>query len=123
MRLLYNIFMRIRINITINRAIQILLVYLFVIVTTETLYVPIFAVFVTQTSAIVDASLRTVGFALAFYAIAKSVVQVPLARFLDNHKGERDDFYILMAGGLMSAIYPFFLLLVSRSWHLYLVEI
>ena len=113
--------MRIHINITVNRAVQILLLYLFFVVTSTALFVPIFAVFITDF--VVGATLSTVGFALGIYAVAKSALQIPLARFLDKHKGERDDFYALIAGAVVAVIYPFALLAVSKIWHLYAVEI
>ena len=112
--------MRIKINITVNRAVQILLLYLFFVVTSTALFVPIFAVFVTDF--IGGATLKTVGFALGLYAVAKSVLQVPLARFLDKHNGERDDFYALITGAIVAVIYPFALLGVSKVWHLYALE-
>lgn len=112
--------MRIQINITVNRAVQIMLLYLFFVVTSTALFVPIFAVFVTDF--IAGATLSTVGFALGLYAVAKSALQIPLARFLDTHQGERDDFYALMAGALVAVIYPFALLGVSQIWHLYALE-
>jgi len=113
--------MRIKINISVNRAIQILLAYLFFIVAAESLFTPIAAVFVT--GFIEGATLKTVGFALALYAIAKSIVQVPLARYLDRHNGELDDYYALMAGAVTGVIYPLLLLAISKPWHLYSIEI
>ena len=92
--------MRIRINITVNRAVQILLDYLFFVVMSISLFAPIFAVFVNDF--IVGATLKTVGFAVAFYAISKSIVQIPLARFLDRKKGELDDFYVLISGAAVA---------------------
>jgi len=113
--------MRIQINITVNRAVQILLFYLFSVVVAESLFTPIFSVFILEN--IAGAALRTAGFALAIYAVAKSIVQVPLARFLDKHNGERDDFYALLIGAFIGIIYPFLLATVSKVWHLYLLEI
>jgi len=113
--------MRIHINITVNRAVQIMLLYLFFVVTSTALFVPIFAVFITDF--IAGATLSTVGFALGLYAVAKSSLQIPLARFLDKHKGERDDFYALIAGAVVAVMYPFALLLVSKVWHLYAAEV
>lgn len=112
--------MKIKINITVNRAVQILLIYLFFVVASGGLFAPIFAVFIT--GFIPGATLKTVGFALGLYAVAKSALQIPLARFLDSHKGERDDFYALMAGAAVAVVYPFALLWVSEAWHLYLLE-
>lgn len=113
--------MKINIHLKVNRAVQILLFYLFCVNMSESLFAPLLAVFVTKS--ISGASLQTIGFALALYAIAKSVVQVPLARFLDTHDGERDDFYALMFGAISGTIYPFAFLIISEVWHLYLLEI
>ncbi len=113
--------MHIKINITINRAIQVLLFYLFFVVTSTGLFLPIYAVFIKDF--IEGATLSTVGFSLAFYAVAKSIVQIPLARYLDRTRGESDDFYALMAGAVIAVLYPFALLVISKVWHLYLVEI
>lgn len=113
--------MRIRINITVNKAIQVMLFYLFFVVLSTALFGPIFAVFITES--ITGATLRTVGFAIALYGIAKSVLQIPTARFLDRHKGERDDFYALMVGASVAVVYPLGLVFVSEIWHLYALEI
>lgn len=113
--------MKIKINITVNRAVQILLLYLFFVVAAGALFAPIFAIFVKDY--IAGATLGTVGFAIALYALAKSVLQIPLSRFLDRHKGERDDFYALIAGAAVAVLYPFMLLIISKVWHLYVLEI
>lgn len=113
--------MKIHINITVNRAVQILLVYLFAINVAGGLFGPLFAIFIT--GFIEGATLKTVGFALGLFAVAKSILQVPLARFLDKHNGERDDFYTLMAGALIEVMYPLALLFISKIWHLYTLEI
>lgn len=112
--------MRIRVNLFVNRMIQVLLLFLFLLVVAESLYAPIFAVFVTN---FVDgATLVTAGFAVALFSIVKSIVQLPLARRLDKKVGERDDFWTLVVGSLLSTLIPFFLLFVSEPWHLYLIE-
>lgn len=113
--------MQINIHISINRAVQLLLIYLFFAVTAASLFAPILSVYVTKS--IPGATLRTIGYALALYAVMKSVVQVPLARALDRLSGELDDFYILIVGGLVATIYPLLLLSVSAAWHLYAVEL
>ena len=59
--------MHIHINITANRAVQILLIYLFFVVASGGLFVPIFAIFVTDF--LPGATLKTVGFALGLYAV------------------------------------------------------
>ncbi len=113
--------MRIKINISVNRAIQIMLLYLFFVVLSGSLFAPIFAIFITHS--IAGATLRTIGFALALYGVTKSVIQIPTARFLDKHKGEKDDFYFLITGAVVAAIYPFCLLFISKVWHIYALEV
>ena len=98
-----------------------MLAYLFFVVLSLGLFSPIFAIFITGT--IEGATLRTVGFALAIYGISKSILQIPTARFLDRHHGERDDFYALIIGAAVAFVYPFSLLFISKIWHLYTLEI
>ena len=98
-----------------------MLVYLFFVVLAGGFFAPIFAIFITKS--IVGASLRTIGFALALYGISKSILQIPMARYLDKHKGERDDFYALIAGAIVAAVYPFCLLFISKVWHIYALEV
>lgn len=113
--------MKIKINLFINRAIQILLIFLFVLNFSFGLYVPLMAVFIINF--ISGATLTTVGLAMAFYAVAKSVVQIPMSRKLDKHPGEKDDFFALLGGGVIAISYPFILFFISLPWHLYFLEI
>jgi MFS family permease len=112
--------MKIEISLIINRAIQLLLAFLFIHTVSSRLFLPIIAIFITD--AIVGASLTTVGFAVALYSLAKSVVQVPVARYTDTHDGEYDDFYIMVAGSVMTALYTFGYLIISTPAHLYILS-
>jgi len=107
-------------KISTNRAIQILLFFLFIVNVGEGLFSPILAVFITDF--IFGATLKTVGFAVALYAITKSIIQVPLARRLDKQIGEKDDFYIMLAGAIISTIYTFGFLFIKFSSHFYLLS-
>ncbi|PJE64066.1 MAG: hypothetical protein COU90_04315 [Candidatus Ryanbacteria bacterium CG10_big_fil_rev_8_21_14_0_10_43_42] len=112
--------MKIEISLIINRAIQLLLAFLFIHNVSSRLFLPIIAVFITEM--IGGATLTTVGFAVALYSIAKSIVQVPVARYTDTHDGEYDDFYIMLAGSLITAIYSFGFIIISTPLHLYLLS-
>lgn len=105
---------------SVNNAVRILLAYLFIVNASEGLFLPIIAVFITNT--IAGATLATVGFSVVFYAVAKSVVQVPLASFIDKKKGEKDDFFVLFLGAIIGIFYAFGFLLIKESWHLFLLE-
>jgi len=82
---------------------------------------PIFAVFIL--AQIKGATLLTVGWAVAIYLIAKSIIQIPVAIFLDRFDGESDDFYALVLGLLLIGISAFFLMGVSRVWEFYAIQI
>jgi len=55
---------------------------------------PIFAIFIT--SRIKAGSLEVIGFAAAIYWITKSILEIPVGRFLDKRKGEKDDLYFFV---------------------------
>jgi len=55
---------------------------------------PLFSVFIIEK--IAGATIATVGVATALYWVVRSVVQLPIADYLDKTEGERDDFYALI---------------------------
>lgn len=81
---------------------------------------PIFSIFVIQK--IVGATLTTVGIAAAIYWVLKSVLQIPVANYLDKIPGEKDDFQALIAGLLVAAFAAFSFALIAYPWQLYLVQ-
>jgi len=113
--------MKISVQLTVNRVIQILLVFLFVVNLGEGLFAPLLAIFITDS--IGGATFKTVGFAVALYAITKSIIQVPLARRIDKQIGERDDFYVLITGAVIGIVYAFGFIFIKLQWHLYLLSI
>ncbi|KKS69311.1 MAG: hypothetical protein UV39_C0014G0011 [Candidatus Azambacteria bacterium GW2011_GWA2_42_62] len=60
---------------------------------------PIFAIFVTKQ--IAGATIATVGFAATLNLLTKAILQMPVARYIDRHKGEKDDFKFMVAGSTM----------------------
>lgn len=105
---------------SVNNAVRILLAYLFIVNASEGLFLPIIAVYITNT--IAGATLATVGFSVVFYAVAKAVIQVPLAKAIDKKKGERDDFIVLFSGAIIGVLYAYGFLLIKEPWHLYFLE-
>jgi MFS family permease len=108
-------------SFSVNSAIKVLLLFLFFLNITESFVTPLFAVFVTDF--IVGATLKTVGFAFASFSIAKALSQIPIARWLDAKKGERDEFLAMLFGAFLSTLFPFSLLLASKPWHLYVLHV
>ena len=85
------------------------------------LIAPIFAVFVVDE--VPGATLITVGVGTAIYWIVKSIIQIPVARFLDRTDGERDDFYTLLLGLVLAGFVAFGFVFVTAPWHIYLMQL
>lgn len=81
---------------------------------------PVFAVFIVQK--IAGGTLITVGIAAGIYWIVKSILQIPIAKYLDNTPGEKDDFAILVGGILLAGISAMAFSWVSSAAELYFVQ-
>ncbi|OGZ30493.1 MAG: hypothetical protein A2931_00195 [Candidatus Niyogibacteria bacterium RIFCSPLOWO2_01_FULL_45_48] len=104
----------------VSRAIYILTSADILVISAYSFIMPLFAVFVT--GQIEGATVATVGFYTAIYWIVKSIVQVPIAWYLDKKEGEVDEFFALIAGYLIAAGVAFGYILASNVWHIYLLE-
>ncbi len=107
-------------KLSINRVIKTLIKADLIFLSAFGFITPIFAVFITQQ--IKGGDVKVVGFAVATYWILKSLLQIPISRFLDKTKGEKDDFYFLVFGFLIAAIVPFGYIFSSLPWHIYILE-
>ena len=108
-------------NIAINKTIKILLFFLFTISTAEGLYGPLLGLFVKD--AIPGATFKTLGFAVAYYAVTKSIIQIPLAHYLDKTIGERRGFFVMMLGAAIGATQTFGFLFIKTPLHFYLLSV
>lgn len=81
---------------------------------------PVFSVFIVQK--IAGATLITLGISAAIYWILKSVVQLPIANYLDRTAGEKDDFMALVGGLLLAGFSAISFALIDKTWELYLVQ-
>ena len=84
------------------------------------LVAPIFAVFLTDK--LKDGSIEVAGFATAIYWIAKSIFEIPVAKFLDKRKGEKDDLIFLVVGYFIVGLIHFGYTQATLSWHIYILE-
>lgn len=81
---------------------------------------PIFAVFITNQ--ISGATIATAGFAATVNLLTRSILQLPIARYIDRKKGERDDFLLMVVGSTLVSVVPFLYLFVSTPFQLYLAQ-
>jgi len=82
---------------------------------------PFFAIFITRQ---IEGGTATVaGFAAASYWITKSVLQLPVSRFLDRTDGEKDEFLAFFLGYLTQSLIPIIYFFSSQPWHIYVAQI
>jgi len=106
---------------TVNKSIKYLLFFLFIINSAAALWGPLFSVFIIRNVA--GATLAIIGITSALYSITKSILQIPIARYLDSRTGEKDDFFVLFTGILVASVCSFALLFVAQIWQLGGVQI
>lgn len=104
----------------INKVIKTLIGADMVFLSALGLIAPIFAIFITDK--IKGGSIEVVGFAAAIYWIGRSIFEIPIAKFLDKTKGEKDDLYFLVAGYAVVALVHFGYVFSSLPWHIYLLQ-
>lgn len=103
-----------------NLIIQSLIFASFVFETGFGLLTPIFAVFVTQQ--IGGGDVRVVGIAAGIYWILKSILQVPVGKFIDKKSGEEDDFWVLFTGHFIMGLTIFLYQYAGTVTHIYLLQ-
>ena len=81
---------------------------------------PILAVFFTDQ--IQGGSVGVAGFASTIFLLVKSALILPIARFLDCTKGEKDDFYVMICGSVLTSIVPFSYLVIKTPLAVYAVQ-
>lgn len=108
------------INGMVNRVIKLLVVSDFIMNFAFGLLAPIFAVFILKN--IPGSNLKVIGLSATFYWIARVISSVPLSKFMDRTDGERDEFYFSIVGSFIISSIPLFFLLITQTWHLYLIQ-
>jgi len=105
----------------LNQVILLIIFAEFMFATGTAIVAPIFAVFVLENVA--GAALTVVGFATSIYWITKSILQLPIARYLDRNHGEIDDYYSMLAGTALVTTGVFAYYLVTEVWHIYALQV
>lgn len=66
---------------------------------------------------------KVAGIAIGMYWIGKSILQVPIAHYLDINHGEKDDYYFLVAGTFLMSLTPIGFIFATMPWHMYLLQL
>lgn len=106
----------------LNKVVTVIITGEFILTASFGFLVPIFSIFVVEE--VTAGTAQVAGFAIAIYWIVKSVLQLPIARWLDKNHGEIDDFWALIFGNVGSAVIAIlFFLYATEIWHIYLFQI
>ena len=86
---------------------------------------PIFALFILERITLANPAkaAEVAGFAALAYWISKSLIEIPIGRFLDKHPGEKDDFWFMTIGLFVVSIVPIGYLFSTSPWHIYVFQI
>lgn len=82
---------------------------------------PILAIFLSEK--IKGGGVELAGIAMTVYYLTKSVAQLPIAKIIDSTKGESDDYWLMVAGSLLTAVAAFLYMGVTLPWQVILIQI
>jgi DHA1 family quinolone resistance protein-like MFS transporter len=108
----------------INKTIKVLISSDVLLLTGFGFISPIFAIFIAQRITLGDTveAAKVAGFVMAIYWGVKSLLQIPIGRYLDKNHGERDDLYCVVIGYALAALTAFGYIFSSVAWHIYLLQ-
>lgn len=104
----------------LNQVVLIIIFAQFIFTVAANLSGPLFALFVVRD---VGAAAAAVGFASAIYWVVKSILQLPIARWIDRNHGELDDYYSLLIGIAITTGGVFLFFFARELWHVYLIQV
>ncbi|MDP3727435.1 MAG: MFS transporter, partial [bacterium] len=102
----------------LNQVILIVIFAQFIFSVAANLSVPFFAVFVLED---IGAAATAVGIAVAIYWTVKSILQLPIARWIDKNHGEIDDYYSLLIGLTITTSGIFLFYFAQTAWHIFAI--
>ena len=103
----------------LNHVILIIIMAEFIMTTASGLITPLFSLFLVDD---IGASVTVVGFSFAIYWVVKSVLQLPVARYLDKNHGEIDDYYSMLMGLFLTTTAVYLFYFVHAVWQIYLLQ-
>ena len=104
----------------INPVIRFLIISDTVLMGAAGLLGPIFALFITDF--IKGGNEAVAGLAAGIYLFTKSILQIPIANFIDRIRGEKDDFWLMFIFTVCIALIPLLYLIISTPLQLYAVQ-
>jgi len=107
-------------NLKINNIVKYLVLSDLIFFAGWGLITPIFAIFIVNN--IQGGTILVAGIAASIYWILTSILRIPFGIFLDNHKGEKDDYFFLVIGLFIASLIPFGYIFSKLPWHIYVLQ-
>jgi MFS family permease len=107
-------------RLSLNRVIKILIISDTLLLSSAGLYTPIFAIFLT--TQIRNGTIALVGLATAIFLASKTLFLLPISRYIDKIKGQKDDLFCLVFGSILMALVCFLYIFAKSSYHIYLLQ-
>ncbi|MBL8015223.1 MAG: MFS transporter [Candidatus Doudnabacteria bacterium] len=107
-------------GVRINKVIQYLAYSDIIMMSGWGLISPIIAVFFTEQ--VEGGDIALAGLSATVFFLVKSVLQIPIARWIDVRKGEKDDFYVLLVGVSLISLCAFLYIGVYLPWHVIAIQ-
>ena len=104
-----------------NKIIRVLIITDVFVYSSWGLIMPVLAVFIVGSIRGGDAGV--VGMAVGIYWITKSLLQIPIGKYLDRNHGEKDDYWFMVAGSYLASLTPLVFLVSSEPWHIYALQV
>lgn len=110
---------------TVNKIVKVLITSDFFLNLGWGLLSPIFALFVLQKITLNDPvkAAEVAGWAALCYWISKSLMEIPIGRFLDKNKGEKDDYWFMVIGLYIVAFVPLGYMFSIEPMHIYFFQV
>ena len=106
--------------IPFNKVIKFLILSDFLLYSAWGLIAPIIAIYFVD--AIEGGNVQVVGISAGIYFITKSLLQIPIGRYLDRNHGEIDDYWFMVIGTLLASFIPLLYIFIREPWHLYAAQ-
>lgn len=100
-----------------NKTIKLLIISDIFVITGFGLIGPILAIYIKD---LPGSSLFAVGFSSTLFLIVKSLIQLPLSKYVDKHDHKKR---LLISGTLMMALIPFMYIFATHINHVYFIQI
>ena len=109
------------ITLKTNEVIRILTISDLFVLSGFGLIAPIFAIYLTDN--IHGGNIEVAGIAATIFLLTRSLGQLPAAYIVDKIKGEKDDYWALIIGSMITSLVPLLYIIAKTPAHIYIIQL